>query len=93
MNPQPKTTRYENKKLLAFVRGLPCIRCRKPGPSDAHHVKGIGYLSGGGLKAPDWATMPLCLTCHDIVQKDALEDQWEWALRTIGMALDEGVIK
>lgn len=79
-------------KYLKWVRTQPCIRCDNP-DADPHHIKGQGNLSGVALKAPDWATMPLCARCHDIIQKEAPVEQWEWALRTLGNAIEQGVLK
>ena len=46
---------------LALVKSLPCVICKKPGPSDAHHVICGRY---GNLKVSDFGTIPLCRDCH-----------------------------
>lgn len=88
--------KYENKKYLEWVRKQPCCLCKFPGPNHPHHIKGVGYLSGVGLKAPDWATMPLCLSCHNSIHridnKINLNIQWEWLARTLGKAVEQGVL-
>ena len=85
---------YNNKKLEAYVRTLPCAVCGKPGPSHCHHIKGVGHLSGAGMKAPSWATIPLCCGCHWALHKHGVEaeSQWEYALRTVGAAIEAGVL-
>ena len=56
----PKYQRWmKDKKWLAFVRELPCIRCGGV-PSDPHHVGSRGM----GLKQPDSMVIPLCRPCH-----------------------------
>ena len=46
---------------LERVKGLPCVICKAPGPSDAHHVYHDRY---GRNKASDFDTIPLCKHCH-----------------------------
>jgi hypothetical protein len=48
-----------------------------------------------GTKAPDWAVMPVCRRHHDELHRDPnlWPDQWEYIARTLGRALDEGVLK
>jgi hypothetical protein len=43
---------------MARVKALPCICCRAPPPSDAHHV------NGDGKPRSDWRVIPLCYNCH-----------------------------
>ena len=56
---EPKAKR--NPKHLARVKALPCVICRKPGPSDAHHVISGRYSQ---RKACDFDTIPLCKRHH-----------------------------
>ena len=44
----------------AYVRTLPCTVCRKPAPSEAHHVKSRG---AGGVEVKN--LLPLCLEHHN----------------------------
>ena len=62
---RPKNRPARDKKYLAFIRGLPCAVCGKPGPSEAAHQR---ILQGGGigLKPSDYETIPLCADCHHI---------------------------
>jgi hypothetical protein len=87
--------RYTNPKYEAWVRTRPCIICDTPGPSHCHHIKGVGKLSGTGLKAPSWASLPLCHKCHALMHhgKTLWPAQWELALRTIGSAIENGFFK
>jgi len=66
---------YRNRKLLD-VRDYPCQRCgAKDGTVVAAHYQGIGaHLlgKGRGQKVADYATVPLCATCHK--QFDEYED-------------------
>jgi hypothetical protein len=56
----PKHKRIIDLELLAFVRGIPCIACAKPGPNEAHHVSTRG--SGGGDTFEN--CMSLCVDHH-----------------------------
>lgn len=54
----------EGKRALewmALVKGLPCVVCGKPGPSDAHHVCHDRF---GTAKASDFDVIPLCRGHH-----------------------------
>ncbi len=51
----------EAKRHLARVKALPCVICKRPGPSDAHHVFCGRY---GSMKASDFETIPLCKQHH-----------------------------
>lgn len=86
-----KPKRWKNKKYLEWVRQQPCVICGRQ--AEPHHVKGVGGLSGAGLKAPDWATMPLCHDHHMEMHRDSTlwDSQWEHVARTLGRAVDEGV--
>ena len=48
-----------------FVRGLPCLACGKPAPSECAHVRSSGD-GGMGLKPHSRFTVPLCgpMGCH-----------------------------
>jgi hypothetical protein len=43
---------------MLAVKGLPCICCGHPQPSDAHHV------NGDGMPRDDMRVLPLCWNCH-----------------------------
>ncbi|MBA3031000.1 MAG: DUF968 domain-containing protein [Desulfobacteraceae bacterium] len=83
---------YRSQKYHVWLKKQECIRCGNP-DTTPHHIKGIGHLSGCALRAPDWAQMPLCIPCHEEVQKMVPIEQWEWALRTLGQAIEQGVFK
>lgn len=85
-----KPKRWSSKKYTDIVKEFPCMKCGRP--AEPHHIKGTGNLSGGGLKAPDWATMPLCHEHHmEMHGKDAdLQSQWEMIARTLGGAIECG---
>ncbi|MDE3023615.1 MAG: DUF968 domain-containing protein [Pseudomonadota bacterium] len=84
-----KTWRFD--RYLEFVRTLPCCRCETTIDIQAHHIKGVGHFSGGALKAPDWASMPVCPACHlEIHRSPSLWPlQWEWISRTLGKWVEQ----
>ena len=86
--------RWRSRKYLDWVKTLPCVMCGAPA-DDPHHIKGVGGMSGAGLTAPDWAVMPVCRQHHDEIHAtpELWPNQWEWIARTLGKALEEGVIK
>ena len=90
----PKPTRWQSKKYQAWIKKQPCILCGHF-EAEPHHMKGVGNMSGGKLKAPDWAIMPLCHRCHSKMhhEPDLWPHQWELALRTVGQAIEEGFFK
>jgi hypothetical protein len=89
-----KTPAWRSKKYLDWVKTQPCCVCKAPA-DDAHHIKGLGHLSGVGLTAPDQYVMPMCRTHHHWIHANPTEwpNQWEWALRTLAKAISEEVFK
>lgn len=87
----PKNPRVSNPKYLRWVADQSCVNCGAPGPSDAHHIKGVGHFSGAGLKAPDSMAMPLCRECHNMLHNGhiPLGEQYEWLAKTSTKALVE----
>ena len=75
----PKTKAARDNKYLAFIRGLPCAVCGKPGPSEAAHQR---ILQGGGigLKPSDYETIPLCSGCHKL--EHAMGSLYLWNYRS-----------
>ena len=59
--PKPERGTARAKAHLEAVKGLPCVICARPGPSDAHHVFHGRY---GARKASDFEVIPLCRWCH-----------------------------
>lgn len=54
---------------LAYVRTLPCLICRRPGPSDPAHLRSAARQygkphTGMGEKPDDRWVLPLCRTHH-----------------------------
>jgi len=98
-----KQPRWENKDYIKWVCTQDCVVCGEPGYRNnqivPHHIKGIGHLSGAGLKAGDNWAMPMHKFCHDgwhgdcHINQDILENQWEWVARTLAKAVEEGVLK
>ena len=93
-----KSPPWRSKKYLAWVKTLPCCLCGCPS-DDPHHVKGIGNLSGAGLKASDIYTMPLCRRCHNRIHdpktdedQSAANDQFYYICRTVERAVKEGIL-
>ena len=62
---QPITPKPEKAKRdpvrLGRVKQLPCVICKAPPPSDAHHCISGRYSQ---RKAPDSMTIPLCKQHH-----------------------------
>ena len=83
-----KIPRFKSRKYLDFVKSLPCANCHSIA-DEAHHIIGVGGLSGMGLTAPDWATMPLCRPCHSLIHTtpELWPLQWEWVARTMAQAI------
>lgn len=46
-----------------WIRSLRCVSCRRPPPSDPHHVR-TAANSGVAIKPHDWFLIPLCHTHH-----------------------------
>lgn len=93
MSQYPKPCRWSSPKYEKFVRSLPCCMCGDESAT-VHHLKGVGHMSGVGAKAPSYASMPLCKKCHDIMHRNPglWGMQWEFIARTIGRAIEEGVL-
>lgn len=89
-----KTPRYRNLAYLAWVKRLPCAISGQGPAGDAHHLIGIGGMSGTGLTAPDWAAMPLTREHHTRMHQtpEQWPEQWEMIARTLGRAIDEGML-
>lgn len=52
----------ENPQYLAFIRRQPCLVCKRP--AEPHHLRGLRYGTGTGVKAPDEWAIPLCPEHH-----------------------------
>lgn len=52
-----------DRKRLAEIRKLPCVKCGG-GPSQAAHSNFGEHGKGKGIKADDRYTIPLCHICH-----------------------------
>lgn len=88
------TKRWRSRKYLDWVKRQDCVLCSRPA-DDPHHIKGVGHMSGAGLTAPDYTAIPVCRECHDRIHQDSTlwPQQWEYIVRTLGRAIDEGVLK
>lgn len=51
---------------LSIVRDYPCIVCDAPAPSEPHHI----CASYGPAKTSDYATIPVCRSCHEKFESD-----------------------
>jgi len=74
---------------------LPCSICLATPCGDAHHIKGLGYLSGVGMTAPDSFAMPLCRNHHTRMHTDTTmwHDQWEYIARTQARWMEENALE
>ena len=53
-----------DRKRLAAIRKLPCVKCGKPAPSEACHANWSECGKSMGKKASDEYTIPMCRACH-----------------------------
>ena len=95
--PCPKPARYRDERYLDFVRMHPCMnpKCRRPAPSQAHHVDAVEG-TGWGTKPSDLYAVPLCWECHRMVEDGhgiCLDMGREDYLRAICRLLAEAVMK
>jgi hypothetical protein len=88
---------FRSEEYLSWVESLPSCISGQPA-DDAHHMKGHGM--GGTTKAPDWAVIPLTREEHTLFHHLGWEtweakhgSQWEYVAKTVGMALDSGILK
>lgn len=65
----------EARDHMAKVAQLPCVCCRRPGPSEVHHCISGRY---GQAKASDFETIPLCAQCHRLGPMAIHRSKQEW---------------
>jgi hypothetical protein len=70
MTLRQRQPREEDSAWLAIVRKMPCMVCRRPGPSDPAHLRSAARQygkphTGMGEKPDDRWVLPLCRTHHD----------------------------
>lgn len=63
----------KSRKHLDRVHSLPCVVCQSP-EVQAHHIR-MANLTGGGQRASDWLTIPLCRRDHEDLHRDI--PMWE----------------
>lgn len=63
---------------MAAVKGLPCVICGKPGPSEAHHVIHGRYSA---RKASDFDVIPLCVAHHREGPEAIHSGKLTWAMK------------
>jgi hypothetical protein len=92
-----KKKRWESMKYLAYVRTLPSCISEQIG-TEPHHIKGHGF--GGSVKAADWAVIPLTRMEHTDLHSRGWQSweerhgsQLEYVARTLGRAIEEGILK
>jgi hypothetical protein len=66
--------RKRSKTHLSFVRGQPCLICKKT-PSDPHHLK-FAQARTLGRKVSDEFTVPLCRSHHQDLHRYGNEKGW-----------------
>lgn len=75
-------------EYLEHTRKQACICCGKNNESQAHHLRAVEE-SGTGFKADDWATLPLCASCHlgDLHQhgQQSFYKNLEWITKHISL--------
>lgn len=63
---------------MGAVKGLDCIICHAPAPSDAHHVFHDRHSQ---KKASGYATISLCKNCHQWSATSVHRNKRGWAVR------------
>lgn len=63
------------KRHIARVKALPCVICRRPGPSDAHHIICERF---GQAKASDFEIIPLCKIHHQHGPESIHQNKRQW---------------
>lgn len=87
-----KVKAFRSRPYLDYVKTLPCCHCGGPG-RDPHHLMVKG-TSGMGMVASDIAAVPLCRSCHDMVQPHAKDyPQLKWLIETLNRALLDGALR
>jgi hypothetical protein len=91
---------FRSKKYRQWVARLPCCITDYQGPGvDPHHPKGHGL--GGSVKCSDAFCIPLAHEIHMELHRIGWEsweakynvNQLDFVLRTIELALSEGVLR
>ena len=67
-----------SEKHLANIRKLCCSLCMESAPSQVHHLKRDTGERGMQLRATDKWGIPLCLTCHDYVERLGTRNEPTW---------------
>ena len=62
---------HRDDKYLAFIRGLTCCVCDRPGPNEAHHTS--KRTGGMGMKGSDYRAVPYCAWHHLTRHNDGVE--------------------
>jgi len=86
---------WRSEPYLDWIRSRPCLACDSQPPAEPHHIIGVGGMSGMGMKAPDWAVIPLCRECHNEMHDEpgTWFAQWQMIVRTLGAAIDAGKLQ
>lgn len=87
---------YYRMDLKAYREWVASLRSAMSGegPCECHHIKGIGHLSGGSMKAPDQFSMPWTDEEHRNFHDGRTHPsvawvQWEYVARTQGLFIGE----
>lgn len=88
MTLRQRQPRIEDPAFLAYVRTLPCLICRRPGPNDPAHIRAAApqygkRYTGKGEKPDDKWVLPLCRTHHDAQHRESELSWW------IGMGIPD----
>jgi len=92
-----KSKRWLEKKYTNWVATLPCSNCGLDDDTTvAHHLKHRhSPHSGGGRKANDFLTMPLCFNCHDRAHNGdglILDFQADHIFKTLDNSFNGGIL-
>ena len=96
----PKIKRWEDKKYREWVATLHCANCNiKDETIVGHHLAHIlaPHCGGGGQKAADYLSMPLCYVCHNKLHTEGdtvlLAHQVTMILNTLRLAFHYGKLQ
>ena len=68
----------EDEQYLSYRRTQPCIICGVQHRSEAHHIRDTRF-TGTAIKAPDWASISLCHSCHmNIAHGTGFKERMSW---------------
>jgi len=98
---------FRSESYRRLVATMPCIRCKRAGPSQAAHANTAPFGKGGQIKANDWAVFPLCadrpgeLGCHSqhdryldgLSKSERIDMEAMYIAQTFGALMSDGSLE